>query len=195
MADGSRQRLFLFRKKDREEIPEDHELIRICLTENSDAFEWIVAKYRDQVFWTAYHLVLDYEDARDVAQQTFLKVWSSLKNYDSAKSFGAWVTKIAANCAIDFLRARRVSEPLAEIPVSSDRLESSQDIRKIFLRVAPMLPERQRIVLVLREIEGMEICDIARIISCTESTVRNLLSQAKESFRKRVKEFYPEYGM
>ena len=195
MAAESRQKLFLFRKKDREEIPDDQELIRICLTENSEAFEWIVAKYRDQVFWTAYHLVLDYEDARDVAQQTFLKVWSSLKSYDPAKSFGAWITKIAANCAIDALRARKISEPLPEIPLSYNHLESSQDIRKIFLRIGPMLPDRQRIVLVLREMEGMEICDIARTIHCTESTVRNLLSQAKESFRKKVQELFPEYGM
>jgi RNA polymerase sigma-70 factor, ECF subfamily len=195
MAGESRQKLFLLRKKDREEIPDDQELIRICLTENSEAFEWIVAKYRDQVYWTAYHLVFDYEDARDVAQQTFLKVWSSLKSYDPTKPFGAWITKIAANCAIDSLRARKISEPLPEIPLSAGNLESSQDIRKIFLRIGPLLPERQRIVLVLREIEGMEICDIARTIQCTESTVRNLLSQAKESFRKKVKELFPEYGM
>jgi RNA polymerase sigma-70 factor (ECF subfamily) len=195
MAGESRQKLFLFRKKDREEIPEDRELIRICLTENSEAFEWIVAKYREQVFWTAYRLVFDYEDARDVAQQTFLKVWSSLKSYDPAKPFGAWITKIAANCAIDSLRARKESEPLPEITITSGNLESSQDIRKIFLRIGPLLPERQRIVLVLREIEGMEFCDIARTIRCTESTVRNLLSQAKESFRKKVKELFPEYGM
>jgi RNA polymerase sigma-70 factor (ECF subfamily) len=195
MAGGSRQNLFLFRKKNREQIPDDQELIRTCLTENSEAFEWIVAKYRDRVFWTAYHLVLDYEDARDVAQQTFLNVWNSLKSYDPAKPFGAWITKIAANCAIDALRSRKVSEPLPEIPLSSNHLESSQDIRKIFLRIGPLLAERQRIVLVLREIEGMEISDIARTIHCTESTVRNLLSQAKESFRKKVKELFPEYGM
>jgi RNA polymerase sigma-70 factor (ECF subfamily) len=192
---GSRQNLFLFRKKDREEIPDDRELVRICLTENSEAFEWIVAKYRDQVFWTAYHLVLDYEDARDVAQQTFLKAWSSLAAYDISKPFGPWITRIAANSAIDLLRSRKSSEPLSDMPCSPEFLENNQDIRKIFLRIAPMLPERQRIVLVLREIQGMENCDIARDLQCSESTVRNLLSQAKESFRRKVKEFFPEYGI
>ncbi len=192
---GPRQKLFLFRKKVREEIPDDHVLVRICLTEDSKAFEWIVTKYRDRVFWTAYHLVLDYEDARDIVQQCFLKTWNSLKDYDASRPFGAWITKIAANCAIDFLRARKLSEPLPEIPFTPDKLEINQDIRKIFLRIAPMLAERQRIVLVLREVEGMEICEIARVLDCTESTVRNLLSQAKESFRKKVKEFFPEYGM
>jgi RNA polymerase sigma-70 factor (ECF subfamily) len=195
MPGDTRQKLFLFRKKEREEIPDDRVLVRICLTENSEAFEWIVTKYRDRVFWTAYHLVLDSEDARDIVQQCFLKAWNSLKNYDASKPFAAWITKIAANCAIDFLRTRKVSEPLPEIPLAPEKFEINQDIRKIFLRIAPMLAERQRIVLVLREIEGMEICEIARTIDCTESTVRNLLSQAKESFRKKVKEFFPDYGM
>ena len=192
---GSRQKLFLFRKKIREEIPDDPVLVRLCLTEDSEAFEWIVTKYRDRVFWTAYHLVLDYEDARDIAQQCFLKAWNSLKDYDVSRPLGAWITKIAANCAIDFLRSRKLSEPLPEIPFTPDKLEINQDIRKIFLRIAPKLAERQRVVLVLREIEGMEICEIAQVLDCTESTVRNLLSQAKESFRKKVKEFFPEYGM
>ena len=195
MARLPRQNLFLLRKKEREQIPDDHQLVRDCLSGNPESFEWLVAKYRDQVFWTAYHLVFDSEDARDIAQQTFLRVWSSLSQYDTGKPFGAWITKIAANCAIDFLRARKPSEPLPEMVAPPAAFESSQDIRKIFLRIGPMLSERQRIVLVLREIDGLEMSEIANALSCTESTVRNLLSQAKESFRKKVKELFPEYGM
>jgi len=174
---------------------DDREIVRICLTENSEAFEWIVAKYRDSVFWTAYHLVLDYEDARDVAQQCFLKTWNSLKSYDPDRSFASWIARIAANCAIDFLRSRKSAEPLPEIAAPSKPLGSVQDIRKIFLRIVPLLAEKQRIVLVLREIEGMEFTEMAGLLNCTESTVRNLLSQAKESFRKKTKEFFPEYGL
>ncbi|MCI0618059.1 sigma-70 region 4 domain-containing protein, partial [bacterium] len=68
-------------------------------------------------------------------------------------------------------------------------------IRRIFSRVAPLLPQRQRIVLVLREIHGMEIAEISDLLQCTESTVRNLLSQAKDTFRKRTKELFPDYGL
>ena len=191
----SRQKLLLFRNNSKAEVLDDREIVQLCLTENSEAFEWIVARYRDPVFWTAYHLVLDYEDARDVAQQCFLKTWNSLQSYDPEKAFASWIARIAANCAIDFLRARKSSEPLPEISGPPEQLDRSRDIRKIFLRVAPLLAEKQRIVLVLREIEGMEFSDIARMLDCTESTVRNLLSQAKESFRKKTKELFPEYGL
>ncbi len=195
MKYGPRQNLFIFRNKSEADSLDDREIIRICLTEDSQAFEWLVARYRDSVFWTAYRLVLDYEDARDVAQQCFLKVWKSLKEYDEKRSFGGWITKIAANCAIDFLRSRKESQPLSETPLPVESADRNRDIRKIFLRIAPLLAERQRVVLVLREIEEMEIPDIAKMLNCTESTVRNLLSQAKESFRKKVKELFPEYGM
>jgi len=189
----SRQNLRIIRSK--KETPDDAETIRRCLEGDSFAFEAIVEKYRDRVFWTAYHLVLDSEDARDIAQQSFLKVWTSLKDYDFGRSFPGWVTRITANCAIDFLRARKSTEPLPEIAADRSPLDRNLDIRKLFVRIAPLLSNRRRIVLVLREVQGMEMSEIAGLLNCTESTVRNLLSQAKEAFRKKVKELFPEYGV
>src|SRR5205085_10535320 len=151
--------------------------------------------YRDQVFWTAYRLVLDHEDARDVSQLSFIKVWKSLSDYDPKRSFSGWISRITANCAIDWLRSRKETAPLEDYPARRLSLEKDLDVRKIFLRIAPLLSQRQRMVLVLREVEEMEIPEIAKMMQCTEYTVRNLLSQAKEAFRNKVKEFFPEYGM
>lgn len=190
-----RQNLLFFRNKDRAHSPDERELVRRCLEKDSQAFEKIVEKYRDHVYWVAYNLVLDYEDARDISQQTFVKVWNALSVYDPEKSFGGWVTRIAANCAMDFLRTRRRTETVPEIAVTPAALDVMLDIRKIFNTVAPQLPERQRIALVLKEIHGLETSEISDVMKCTESTVRNLLSQAKESFRTKVRELFPEYGM
>lgn len=190
-----RQKVFLFRSKDKAEALDEKRAVRLCLEGDTQAFEKIVERFRNQVFWTAYHLVLDYEDARDVAQQTFLKVWKSLKDFDQTRSLGGWICRIAANCAIDFLRSRKEVEPLADYPMEHSTLDQNMDVRKIFLRVAPLLSQRQRIVLVLREVNGMEISEISTLLHCTESTVRNLLFQAKDSFRKKVKELFPDYGM
>jgi RNA polymerase sigma-70 factor (ECF subfamily) len=138
-----------------------------------------------------------------VAQQSFIKVWKALPQYDFEKSFSGWISKITANCAIDNLRSRREMEPLepeefsssGSTPLFTSSIERSLDIRKIFQRIAPLLSQRQRIVLVLREIYGMEMTEIADLLHCTESTVRNHLSQAKDSFRKKIKELFPEYEM
>jgi RNA polymerase sigma-70 factor (ECF subfamily) len=184
----------LFFRKDQANIPDEQKLIRNCLEGDRQAFEKIVERYRDALYWTAYNLVLDSEDARDITQQAFLKIWRSLPEYDSTRSFPGWAHRIAANCAIDLLRSRRESEPLVDdVPAEHSTLDQRIDVRKIFSRIAPLLPQRQRIVLVLREIQGMEIAEISDLLQCTESTVRNLLSQAKDSFRKRTKEHFPDY--
>lgn len=190
-----RQNLLFFRSKHKTESPDEKELVRNCLEGDRQAFEKIVERYRDHVFWTAYHLVLDYEDARDVSQQTFIKVWKSLPVYDDRKSLGGWVSKIAANCAIDLLRSRKETEPLEDVPGDRSSIDQDLDVRKIFLRIAPLLSPRQRMALVLREIQEREVSEISELLQCTESTVRNLLSQAKSSFRKKVKELFPDYGM
>jgi RNA polymerase sigma-70 factor (ECF subfamily) len=198
-----RQNLLLFRSKSRVENFEEKEFLRLCLKGDRQAFEKIVDTYRDQVYWTAFNLVLDSEDARDVAQQSFLKVWKALPEYDFDRSFSGWISKITANCAIDLLRSRKNMEPLESQDEFTPRivsepqpaLERSIDIRKIFQRIAPLLSQRQRIALVLREIQGLEVSEIAELMECTESTVRNLLSQAKDSFRKKIQELFPEYGM
>jgi RNA polymerase sigma-70 factor, ECF subfamily len=188
--------LLFFRNKDEAILLDEQKLIRGCLEGDRQSFEKIVEKYRDSLYWTAYNLVLDSEDARDVTQQAFIKIWKSLSEYDFARSFPGWVHKIAANCAIDLLRSRRESEPLVDdVPAENSTLDHRIDVRKIFSRIAPLLPQRQRIVLVLREIHGMEIAEISDLLQCTESTVRNLLSQAKDSFRKRTKEIFPDYGL
>ena len=191
-----RQNLLLFRSKGKADHLDEQEAIRGCLEGDRQAFEKIVERYRDKVYWTAFNLVLDSEDARDVAQQSFIKVWKSLPEYDSGKSFSGWITKIAANSAIDFLRARHESEPLEDIiPAESSTIDEDLDIRTIYNRVAPLLSERQRTVLVLREIHGMDIAEISDLLQCTESTVRNLLSQAKDSFRRKAKELFPDFGL
>jgi RNA polymerase sigma-70 factor, ECF subfamily len=188
--------LLFFRSKDEAILLDEQKLLRGCLEGDRQSFEKIVEKYRDSLYWTAYNLVLDSEDARDVTQQAFIKIWRSLPEYDFARSFAGWAHKIAANCAIDLLRGRRDSEPLVDdVPAEHSTLDQRIDVRKIFSRIAPLLPQRQRIVLVLREIHGMEMSEIAELLQCTESTVRNLLSQAKDSFRKRTKEIFPDYRL
>ncbi len=191
-----RQNLLFLRSKEEAILLDEQKLIQRCLEGERQAFEKIVEKYRDPLYWTAFNLVLDSEDARDVTQQAFLKIWRSLPEYDPNRTFSGWAHRITANCAIDLLRSRRESEPLLEdVPAERSTLDQRIDVRKIFSRVAPLLPQRQRIVLVLREIHGMEIAEISELLQCTESTVRNLLSQAKDSFRKRTKELFPGYGL
>jgi RNA polymerase sigma-70 factor, ECF subfamily len=147
----------------------------------------------------------DAEDARDVAQLTFLRVWENIGRYDPAWAFSTWLFRIAGNLAIDALRARRTrqrtetesfrlvkgartSEPDAPAALHRD------DVRRVFEACAGVLSGTQRLVFVLREFEERDGKDIAAILECRESTVRNHLFQARRLLRDEIRKRYPEYA-
>ena len=118
----------------------------------------------------------DAEDARDVAQLTFVRVWENLDRYDPAWAFSTWLFRIAGNLAIDALRARgtrqrteaesfrlvkgRADERRARRP----RAPRRDEVRRVFERCATVLSEKQRLVFVLREFEEKESREIAEIL-------------------------------
>jgi RNA polymerase sigma-70 factor (ECF subfamily) len=147
----------------------------------------------------------DAEDARDVAQLTFLRVWENIGRYDPAWAFSTWLFRIAGNLAIDAIRARRTrqrtetesfrlvkgartSEPDAPAALHRD------DVRRVFEACADVLSGTQRLVFVLREFEERDGKDIAAILDCRESTVRNHLFQARRLLRDEIRKRYPEYA-
>ncbi|HVO51949.1 MAG TPA: sigma-70 family RNA polymerase sigma factor [Thermoanaerobaculia bacterium] len=146
----------------------------------------------------------DAEDARDVAQLTFLRVWENMGRYDPAWAFSTWLFRIAGNLAIDALRARRTrqrTETESFRLVKGARTSESDapaalhrdDVRRVFEACAGVLSGTQRLVFVLREFEERDGKDIAAILECRESTVRNHLFQARRLLRDEIRKRYPEY--
>jgi RNA polymerase sigma-70 factor (ECF subfamily) len=148
----------------------------------------------------------DAEEARDVVQVTFFRVWESRKKFDDRWSPNTWVYRIASNLAIDHLRSRksreRSHEPVrqhlrqvADTRASRDlsRLQQSE-VAAIFRDLAAGLSEKQRMVFLLREVEGLSSPEVAEILDCRESTVRNHLFNARKYLRKELLVRYPEYA-
>jgi RNA polymerase sigma-70 factor (ECF subfamily) len=148
----------------------------------------------------------DAEEARDVVQVTFFKVWESRKKFDDRWSPNTWIYRIASNLAIDHLRSRRSRERshepvrqhllhVADGRASRDlsRLQQSE-VAAIFRDLSAGLSEKQRMVFLLREIEGLSSPEVAEILDCRESTVRNHLFNARKYLRKELLVRYPEYA-
>ena len=148
----------------------------------------------------------DAEEARDVVQVTFFKVWESRKKFDDRWSPNTWIYRIASNLAIDHLRSRRSRERshepvrqhllhVADGRASRDlsRLQQSE-VAAIFRDLSAGLSEKQRMVFLLREIEGLSSPEVAEILDCRESTVRNHLFNARKVLRKELLTRYPEYA-
>jgi RNA polymerase sigma-70 factor, ECF subfamily len=167
------------------------------------AFEALVVRKTPAVVAVARRIVGDREDARDVAQMVFLRVWEQLGRYDETFSFNTWLYRISTNLAIDFLRSARSRERAhgatlylvqqREESVGTETTRATEDgqISRLFDRLSGRLSGKQKAAFVLREMEDLETSEIARILQCGESTVRNHLFNARKILRREIEKLHP----
>lgn len=178
------------------------DLIRAAADGDRRAFEDLVLRKRDRVVRTAFQITGNLEDAKDVAQGVFLRLWRVLQRFDLSKRFDTWLYRITVNAAIDSLRERGPKGILQALPDDAGESlrdlasgpDASFDLRQLqgaFFRLAAKLAPRQRATFILKEIEGLETAEIARTLGVTESTVRNHLLQARRILRHGLSKDYP----
>ncbi len=178
------------------------ELIRAAAAGDRSAFDELVRLKRERVVRTAYQVTGDLEDALDVAQGVFVKVWQRLHRYDAGRRFDTWMYRITVNAAIDHLRSRGPRGTLQPLPdeAADQRVdpaagaEAAVDLGRLqqaFSRLAANLAPKQRAVFVLKEIEGLETAEVARVLGVAESTVRNHLLHARRILRAGIERDYP----
>ena len=167
------------------------------------AFETLVVRKTPAVVSVARRIVGDGEDARDVAQLVFLRVWEQIGRYDEKFSFNTWLYRIATNLSIDFLRSSRSRERahgatlhlvrLREQESSSQTTEAVEraELARLFEAVSPRLTGKQKAVFVLKEMEDCDTREIAQILKCGESTVRNHLFNARRILRRELARIAP----
>ena len=184
----------------------DLELLRQLREGSEDALDELVRRKTGPLLQVARRIVRDTEEARDVVQMTFVRVWESRDRFDERWSPNTWIYRIATNLAIDLLRSRQSRDRQRE-PLKLDLAQKQEgsvrrllgdlrakEVRHLFDQLAADLTERQRAVFVLREIEGMTSSEVAEIVGCRESTVRNHLFNARRVLQAAVLEKYPEYA-
>jgi RNA polymerase sigma-70 factor (ECF subfamily) len=187
----------------------DAALVARALKGDDQAFGALVERYQRQVYWVAHDVLLDAEEARDVAQETFLRVHGALERFDVSRDFVNWLYRIARNLAIDAHRRRKRRptpvEDLGEVeqPTRAGALggaEAASEAHELRLRVNQVLadlPLEYRLALTLRELHGLTPLEIARVTDCTYPTSRWRLHRARGLFKKRWQERYgaaPAFG-
>lgn len=184
---------------------EERALVTLAREGDTEAFADLVRRRSPGVLGFLRRMLGDAEDARDVAQITFVKAWENIDRYDPSFAFSTWIFRIAGNLAIDALRARRTrarteAESFRLVRGGRTQADSEgpavlarEEVRRIFEVCAAVLSEKQRLVFVLREFEERESREIARILDCRESTVRNHLFQARRLLREEIVKRYPEF--
>jgi RNA polymerase sigma factor (sigma-70 family) len=190
---------------------DDFALIQQCLSGNRESFRPLVQRYQSSVFDAVVRMVADPENAKDIVQESFVKAFTKLQSYDPRYPFRVWITKIAINHAIDFLRKSklnlvRLEEPregmegpiYRQIPDDSpdpletlERAESSKRIRDAILNLDPKL----RAVIVLRHFENMEYEQIAEALQIPMGSVKNRLFRARAQLQELLKPLFSTQGI
>ena len=158
------------------------------------AFGVLVRRYERKLIRVLARLVRDPEVARDLAQETFWRVFDRLDRFDTGRRFGPWLFRVGVNLGLDHLRRRRGEPPTTSLdrPQGDDgapfdppdpdpraRVELAQEVQFILAQ----LPPSYRTILILRDLEGFSSSEVAAIVGRREATIRWRLSKAREKFR------------
>jgi RNA polymerase sigma-70 factor, ECF subfamily len=174
---------------------DDRELVRRAQGEDKEAFEELVRRHQHRVFAVAGGILRRREDVEDIAQQVFVKAYFSLKRFDQRAAFSTWLYKITVNECWDLLRKKKVRPLVYESDLSeeqarqvvtagekenpepdiSEKLEARENVE----RLLEGLDERDRLMLILKEVEGFSIQEIAEVLKLNSNTVKVRLFRAR----------------
>ena len=178
----------------------EKDLIRRAKRGDLLAFEDLISGYEKKVYNTVYRFFNNVEDAMDITQEIFIKVFTSLHGFRENSSFSTWLYRIAVNTCIDFLRKKRedtlpIKEEMAissEIKFGShtelpEEFVEKQELKQALMKAINTLPEEQRMCVILRDIQGFSYTEISDILMCSLGTVKSRLYRGRRALRKRLK--------
>ena len=176
--------------------PSDAELIERCLQQDNSAWELVVARYKRKVFHIGYKFTGRHDDAEDLTQEIFLKVFRSLEKFNRDADFSTWLSSVARNFCIDHYRAsKREKEVLVEDLVAFDLAPAStgssphraleeRDRRSFLRRGLEALPEKLREAVVLRDLQGLSYQEMADRLGLPEGTVKSRINRGREELSR-----------
>jgi RNA polymerase sigma-70 factor (ECF subfamily) len=184
-------------------------LVKRCQEGDTEAFDELVTRYRTRVFGMIYNMVHSEQDAWDLAQDSFVKAWKSIKRFRGQSSFYTWIYRIVMNVTIDWLRKKQIKAGGAEFddsiqlkevdPASktmpkadvlpSESMEQKEIRSEIDKAIAQLSPEHRAVIL-MKEIDGMQYHEIAETLGCSIGTVMSRLFYARKKLQNLLKDCY-----
>lgn len=183
----------------------DHALLEATSAGDEDAFAELVGRYRNQITSYIYRMTNDYEEAVDLAQETFVRLYRAASRYQSTYAFSTYIYRIATNLAITELRKRKRrrlvsltglltpgdgSEAVDFNPADDRPLQDvtlvDNERRDAIKRAISTLPEKYRAPLVLRDVQGKSYDEIAAILGTSEGTVKSRINRARNFLRDKM---------
>jgi RNA polymerase sigma-70 factor (ECF subfamily) len=181
---------------------EDKELIVLAQKGDERAYRTLLTKYERAVFNICLKMVRNREEARDLSQEAFMKVFSMLDRYNPSYAFSNWLFKITSNLCIDSMRKRRVSTLPMDEPIQSskgeferqyasptdtpDKTLAKKERMALLARAIDSLPDHYRIMIVLRHQQDLSYEEIAETLDVPLGTVKARIHRAREMLKSRL---------
>jgi RNA polymerase sigma-70 factor (ECF subfamily) len=182
---------------------DDRQLVEQIRQGDDGAFEMLVRRKTSKVYGLCYRVIGNSEDAKDISQLVFLKLWENLEKYDATYAFDTWLYRMVTNVAIDFMRSKQsrdnaVNSNLRLVKTSIDAEQTvtvqRKEVESVFNAVSNVLSPKQKTIFVMSEMEDLRSSEIAKVLGCRESTVRNHLFNARKLMQAQLKRRFPEYA-
>jgi RNA polymerase sigma-70 factor (ECF subfamily) len=167
------------------------------------AFEMLVEAYQKKIFNLAFRMIGNYDDAGDLAQEALIRVYKSIAGFKAQSSFSTWIYRITTNVCLDEIRKRKNKKVLSldeEIHVEDGEMQRQiesddplpeevferEELRQIVGDAIASLPEEQRTVLTLRDLQGLSYEEIADILDCPGGTVKSRINRARQALKNAL---------
>jgi RNA polymerase sigma-70 factor (ECF subfamily) len=179
---------------------EEAALVRRVQNRDEMAFREIVERYQAKVFSIIYGILRNHNDAEDIAQQVFAKIYFSIRNFDFRSTLLTWIYKITVNECYDYLRKRKVRKLVYESDFSEEdslRMENSEAAveqsppidnslaqRDYVMKLLAKVSEEERMLMLLKEVEGHSVEELAQMTGMNENTIKVKLFRARQKLIK-----------
>lgn len=165
---------------------EDLKLVEESRQGSREAFERLLLRYEKAIFNAAYRILRDYEDAKDVTQNVFVKVFQNLEHFDAKQRFFSWIYRIALNESINLCKSRRRLETVEDSRVEEstpEKLMSRTELGAVVEAALMSLGFEYRVVVVLRHFNDCNYQEMSEILEIPEKTVKSRLFTARGQLR------------
>lgn len=181
-------------------------LVERCQAGDELAWEALVRRFQGRIYGLALHYVRSREEARDVAQEVFIRVWRGLPRVEQKASFLPWLLKITRTTSIDHVRRRKARPPaedllaedlhtLADPAARPDEQAEQQSRRSLVHRALGQIGELHREILQLQEIQELPLYEVAQILGIPEGTAKSRASRARAELARCVVRLEQEPGV
>jgi len=181
-------------------------LVQRCRHGDDLAWEALVRRYHGRVYAVAYHYLRERDEARDMAQEIFIRIYEQLPSFSSDDRFVPWMIRLARNATIDRLRRQKARPPRSDVEVegalplpatgpSPEEASLEGSRRRLLYRAMDGMNEKSREILLLKEIQGLKIEEISRMLAVPVGTIKSRASRARIELASRVRHLDPSYGV